>query len=107
SPRSFLNSDDSYKFFYSRRRLLECRAFFKREADLNNLLDATRTDFDRHTYIESADSVLTFQVSSGWHSLLSILQDCIQHLYNSGGRCIPGAGLQQSNDLRSAVASAL
>ena len=73
-------------------------------ADLDNLLDAPRSQFDGHAEIQISQAILTFQIGRTWQHTFLILHDRLDHLHHCRAGSIEGAAtLEQIHDLATAI----
>ena len=77
-----------------------------REAELDDLLDAGRTELHRNAHVQAADAVLALQQAVQEDALL-VEQDRVHHLRRCGAGCVPRGRAEQVDDLAAADAGAL
>ena len=86
---------------------LQRGVLFRRQLDLDDLLDAARAELDRHADEQIADAVLALQEHRARQDLLLVLQDGLDHLRRRRARRVPGARADQLGDLGAAVGGPL
>src|SRR4051794_4727355 len=95
------------ELFDGRRRLVQHCLLGGVELDGEHLLDAAGADHHRHSHVEVAVAVLSFEVSGRGQQALGVAQVGLGHLDGGGGGGVVGAGPHQLDDLAAAVAGAL
>src|SRR5918992_3284206 len=98
-----LNADDVGEFLDRACGFLECRILFRRQLDLDDLLDAAGAQLDRHADEEIVDPVLPFEEHGAGDDLLLVLEDDLDHLGGGGAGCVPRARANELRDLGAAV----
>src|SRR3989475_1144233 len=102
-----LHFNDLYQFLHGRGGLLKRRLLFRSQFNLEDLLDAARSEFDRDADKEAVDPVLAFEVGGARENFFSVVEDRVNHFHDRSRRRVVGAaGFQQVDDFRAAVPGA-
>src|SRR3974390_735782 len=103
-----LHPDHAHQLFPRVAPLLQGSFLAGSQLDLNDFLDAGRTELARHADIESVDAVFAFEIGSAWKDLLLVLQDGFDHFgRRRRRRIVSAAGLEVLNDLGAPVSHTL
>src|SRR6266550_9140268 len=106
--RADLNLHDADELFDGVGRSLQGGPLIVGEFELNDLFRAARPQLDGHPPEETADAILAVEPHGAGKNLLAVEHDGIDHFGDRRrGRVVGTAGLQQVDDLGTAVAGAL
>src|SRR4051794_19495267 len=84
ASRSELDADHVDELFHRPGRFLERRVFVRRQLDLDDLLEPTRTQLAWHADEQVLRAVLALQVDRAWQDLLLVEEDRFDHLDDRG-----------------------
>ena len=102
-----LQAENGYQFADGCGRLIERGLFFRRQLDLDDLLDAFRAELYGNADEKPLDAVFAFEINGAGQDLLLVLENRFDHLNRRRGRRVIGRSrFQQIDDFGAALARA-